>query len=342
MAGRLRLVLGVVAMALLASCSKGDDSGEDRAALGSEPDAECEALEQGAVDQTLMAEGTDRAYRVSLPDRAAGADASPLILNLHGFGGTIEDHDSITDLPEIAGAEGYVVVTPQAENIDIPDDGAGVAGATQFDEIAFWNFFGSTGIDFPVDVPIVVDSDDLGTDDVGFLTAVLDDVAVDYCTDPDRVFIAGMSNGAGMAVTLACEAGDRIAGIAAVSGVNLKQSCPGDVPVPVLAIHGTEDAVVHHEGNWLYGFQFENPSVAERMEAWATHNGCTGAIDQDAEGVVVTTWTDCDAETELWMLADWEHFWPDIDDPDRTPPGNVHATDEILDFFDRMTISASG
>ena len=43
--------------------------------------------------------------------------------------------------------------------------------------MAFWNFFGSTGIDFPVDAPIQVDSDDLGTDDVGFLTAVLDEVA---------------------------------------------------------------------------------------------------------------------------------------------------------------------
>ena len=98
-------------------------------------------------------------------------------------------------------------------------------------------------------------------DDVGFVRAMIDTITQQVCVDPKRIFATGFSNGGMLAHRLACELSDKIAAIAAVSGgigdVDLRQDAGGDaVPVqpgrqvPVLHIHGTQDACYPFDGGW--------------------------------------------------------------------------------------------
>ncbi|MCZ7524904.1 MAG: hypothetical protein M5U14_00035 [Acidimicrobiia bacterium] len=203
----------------------------------------------GRERRTTVHDGIEREYTLSIPASYDGATPAPLLLNLHGFGGTADAQDERTGLPEAGGARGYVVVTPQGLPISIPSGIPGAGDAARFEGIPFWNFFGSGEVDFGGAVlPGGVDPSELGADDVGFLSGLLDELEEELCVDPDRFYSTGMSNGAGMTTTLGCELGERLAAIAPVSGVNLTGRCPGDAPVSVLAVHGDADPAVVYEG----------------------------------------------------------------------------------------------
>ncbi len=257
------------------------------------------------------------------------------MFNLHGFGGDIGSQDTSTDLPSLAGERGYIVVTPQGAPLDVPDDAPAAARSAGFEGLAFWNFFGSDPGEVTVNgatIPLA----DLGADDVAFIDTLLDTVSDEYCVDADRVFSTGMSNGAGMSTTLGCELGDRFAAIAPVSGVNLSGDCPGDDPVSVLAVHGDADPIAGYTGSSLMGFDLGNPSVPDRMAAWASFDGCDAEPTVDEldprPGRHPLVRVRRRHDVELWTLAGWGHEWPRAGAP--TQPGVIDATEVVLDFLD--------
>jgi polyhydroxybutyrate depolymerase len=326
---------------VVAGCSGGGDAREDDAsvpAAAEGPVGACEparSTDPGPAPRTITVGGLEREYVVHLPPGYDATEPAPLVFNLHGFGGDIEGQDSSTDLPALAGERGYIVVTPQGAPLELPDNAPATARNAGLEGLAFWNFFGSD----PGEVTVngaTIRLADLGTDDVAFIDSLLDAVSHDYCVDARRVFATGMSNGAGMSTTLGCELGDRIAAIAPVSGVNLSGACRGDDPVSVLAIHGDADPIAGYAGGSLRGFDLGNPSVPDRMAAWASFDRCDpqSATDDSTRSLTVTRWSGCEAGTavELWTLAGWGHEWPRAGSP--TQAGVIDATDVILDFFD--------
>jgi len=325
----LTIPLGLVAC-------RGDDDGEAGATAA--PLCDPGGTSTSVPDpqpRTITVGGLEREFVVHLPPGYDGTEPAPLVLNLHGFGGDIEGQDTSTDLPDAAGDRDYIVVTPQGAALDVPDGGPAAQAGAAFEGLTFWNFFGSDPGNVTVSgAPISLT--DIGADDVAFVDALLDTVAEEYCVDADRVFSTGMSNGAGMSTTLGCELGDRLAAIAPVAGVNLSGGCPGDDPVSVLAIHGDADAIAGYAGTSLMGFDLGNPSVPDRMAAWASFDGCDAepTVDDSTAGLVVTRWVGCDdgTDVELWTLAGWGHEWPRAESP--TQPGVVDATEAVLDFFD--------
>jgi polyhydroxybutyrate depolymerase len=335
--------LGLLALglALVAGCRGGGDAPADDAAAPAATEAvatECEpsrGAEATPKPRTIAAGGLQREYVVHVPPDYDGSEPAPLVFNLHGFGGDISSQDARTDLPELAGERGYIVVTPQGAPLHVPDDTPEAARAGGFDGLAFWNFFGSDPGEVTLNgetIPLA----DLGADDVAFIDALLDSVSAEFCVDPDRVFTTGLSNGAGMSTTLGCELGDRFAAIAPVAGVNLSGTCPGDDPVSVLAIHGDADPIAGYTGSSLMGFDLGNPSVSDRMAEWASFDGCGSkpAVDESTPGLAVTRWSGCEEGTvvELWTLAGWGHEWPRAQAASQ--PGVIDATTVILDFFD--------
>lgn len=340
-----RAFLAVLASAIVLGTTACSDGAEDVAGESQDPASGCgRALPDApaAEPRTLEHAGLEREYVVHLPDGYDPDVPTPMTFNLHGFGGDITSHDASTNLPAEAGTRGYVVVTPQGAPLSVPDDAPQADEAAQFEGIAFWNFFGSEGVDFGSTPPPGlegVDPEDLGTDDVGFLDALLDTMLAEYCLDSDRIYATGMSNGAGMSTTLACELDDRLRAIAPVAGVNLSGACAGDTPVSVLAIHGDADPSAAYEGNSLFGFELGNPSVPDRMTAWAEHDGCDAepTLDEETPGLVITRWSGCERETvvELWTLTGGEHIWPR--GPVGDDPGPIDATQVVLDFFDEVS-----
>jgi polyhydroxybutyrate depolymerase len=320
---------------LSGSCSDGSDPPAD---FAGDAAPACAVSESATGLQTLEVDGQEREYVVHLPEGYDGSEPAPLVLNLHGFGGTIEGQDESTDLPAQGNQRGYVVVTPQGLPISIPSEAPGGEQAQDFEGMAFWNFFGSSGVEFGGDATVPgLEAGEIGVDDVAFFSQLLDELEAELCIDPDRIYSTGMSNGAGMTTTLGCELGDRLDAIAPVSGVNLTGACPGDTPVPVRAIHGDADDVAAYDGNSLMGFELGNPSVPERMVAWAEHNGCRPDPEAAEDGsVTVLTWDDCadGASVQLFTIHGWGHQWPRAASP--SEPGALDATPVVLDFFDEQ------
>jgi polyhydroxybutyrate depolymerase len=182
-------------------------------------------------------------------------------------------------------------------------------------------------------------------DDVGFLVALIDRVQRDHATDPDRVFVTGISNGGMMAYRLACEASDRVAAIAPVAATLVFDGCAPAHPVSLLHIHGLADGNVPFDGGRpTKSFQAVPPTyppVRAGLARFVEAGGCdetsrrTSGVDAR---VTVERWNACanGAAVELVTIADGGHSWPGgrrilrALDP---PSDALRATHVIWEFF---------
>jgi polyhydroxybutyrate depolymerase len=208
----------------------------------------------------LFLQGTDfadRTYELYVPENYVEGQAAPLLLVLHGAGGTGARSQSWLGLDELAEESGFIVVYPD-----------GLANN--------WDF--GTGLPTRSGTPFRVD-------DVEFLVWLVDEIGSDYTIDRERVFAAGMSNGALMTYRLACEAPETFAAIAAVAApvyVPAVRGCE-DTPVSVLYIHGTEDRILSWDRVLLRNGQVFGFSAFDSFAFWLQHNGCDQADIQAEE-----------------------------------------------------------
>lgn len=167
-------------------------------------------------------------------------------------------------------------------------------------------------------------------DDVGYLDALVDDISKRPDVDPDRIYMAGFSNGGMMTYRYAC-VDDRIRAMASVSGTKVTDCAPA-APLPILHVHGTGDTTVPYRGGAgpvaaFFGSSFA--PVPTSLERIAAANGCTGGPASRPAGdrVTVDDWGGCPAgaPVELVTISGWEHNWP--------LNGPYDATSGILDFF---------
>ena len=170
------------------------------------------------VAMQLETAGGPRTYLLDAPTGVAPAAGRPLLILMHGGGGTANSLDKQTGgLPALATAAGYVVARPQGLNRQ-------------------WN----DGREVNRDV-----------DDVAFIRAMVDDIASRQPIDRGRLYAAGISNGGFMSGRLACEADLGIAAIAQVAatlGIDTDAACDPGHPVSVLAILGDADPIVPYAG----------------------------------------------------------------------------------------------
>lgn len=245
------------------------------------------------VVRTMTHGGRERSFRVRLPAGYTGAPV-PLVFVLHGGGGwgeQIETNQAAFN--PIGEREGFALVYPDG----IPRDAAASGPLA----LRTWNAGGCclTAVEENVD-------------DVGFLTAALDEVEAGACIDTDRVYFTGMSNGAMMSYRMACERADRIAAIAPVAG-SLVVACSPSRPVAVMHVHGTDDARVLYDGGTGCGSSMvQSESVATVVARWAAWNGCTGSPSttfSEGNGTCVSS-GECTAGTVLCTVDGGSHSWP--------------------------------
>lgn len=117
--------------------------------------------------------------------------------------------------------------------------------------------------------------------DVDFTFDILQAAGERAKLDLNRIFVGGFSAGGSMAWLLACEAGDRLAGLVSVAGALRRPnptSCEGLAGLPVMQIHGFGDGQVPFEGrgirNWHQG------SVWEILDRAREANGCRSNPDE--------------------------------------------------------------
>jgi polyhydroxybutyrate depolymerase len=161
------------------------------------------------IAATLTHDGLERTYRLHIPATYNEAQPPPLVLALHGGGGTGENMVRLTgDLNALADAEGFLVAYPDGMDKHW-NDGRPLSSRRAYTE---------------------------NIDDVGFLKALVDRIAQDYAVDPGRIYAMGISNGGMMSYRLACEAPGTFSAIAAVvssMSVELFASCAPAQPISV-------------------------------------------------------------------------------------------------------------
>src|SRR5690348_1232183 len=110
-AGLLATVVGGIGAAPSHGVSKGSSS---------QSCSRRRVAEAGTTARTLQLDGLERPYLLTIPPRYDGRRAAPLVLNLHGFGGTGEAQNALTDMPTLAAERGYVVVSPDGGPLKVP------------------------------------------------------------------------------------------------------------------------------------------------------------------------------------------------------------------------------
>src|SRR5262245_53968754 len=68
----------------------------------------------GVTDLKLRSDGRERTYRLFVPQSYDASKALPLVLDLHGSGGTAEGQAANSRFEALAASEGFVVASLQA------------------------------------------------------------------------------------------------------------------------------------------------------------------------------------------------------------------------------------
>jgi polyhydroxybutyrate depolymerase len=263
------------------------------------------ALAPGDHEFSLTVNALKRSYLVHVPPQAAAGRALPVVLNFHGGGGHAGNQKMYSRMDGTAAREGFIVVYP---------NGTGGIGG----RLLTWNAGTCCGWAAANQM-----------DDVGFVVALLTDLAKRTPLDSARVYATGLSNGSMMAYRVAAEAPELIAAVAGVAGAMTLPGFAPRLPVPVMHIHSIDDPHALYGGGLGPAFPMTNTRVLHQpvdamLGKWLAHNGCpaqprvTGPVT-GKPGAADSTHTatrylyaPCRAGTEVihWKLTGAGHVWP--------------------------------
>jgi polyhydroxybutyrate depolymerase len=301
------------------------------AACRSFPDAPPEdaPLRAGDYGLTITHGGRERFYLLHLPPAVERGEPLPLVLDFHGGGGNARNQQEYSKLDALADREGFMVAYPEGTG---PMD----------HRLLTWNAGSCCGA-----------AHKQQTDDVGFVRAVVDDLAARAPLDRRRVYATGLSNGGMMSYRLAAEAPDLVAAVAPIAGM-AAMDAPPRLDVPILHVHSQDDPRALYEGGLgppfpLTDVRVTHRPVEETLAQWASANGCAPdapSVERrvegqgaDAEhGAERLAWAGCRAPVVLWRLEGFGHVWPGGQRDfmtDTLGPGTsvIDANEELWRFF---------
>ena len=263
------------------------------------------ALTPGNHNLSLHFGDRTRRFIVHMPPQVREGRPLPVVLSFHGGGGTARGTQEYTGTDSIADREGFIVVYPE---------GTGVLPR----RLHTWNAGTCCGY-----------ARDHHVDDVGFVRALLDDLARRTPIDQRRVYATGLSNGGMMSYRLAAELGDRIAAIAPIAGGMVVDSIRSPRPVPIMHIHSVDDPRALYAGGVGPSFPFTNirvvhPVMDSVIARWARFDGCPGTpvVGETIHGrsgspsaghtATPIRYAPCAGGSEivLWKLTGAGHVWP--------------------------------
>jgi polyhydroxybutyrate depolymerase len=279
-------------------------------------------------NSTFRFDGLERSYLIQVP-AASIAEPMPLILALHGGGGTARSMCAMPGgLAESAQRAGYLLVCPDGFDRHW-NDGR---------DIQTWRAHAE------------------GIDDVGFLIALIDHLSLQYPIDRERIFASGISNGGQMSYRLACERSDRIKAIAPVAAsMAITLDCDPTSPVSILVINGTDDPLVPYEGGEILALRRGLGTVrptSEVIQFWAGYNGCEAESErslepdrnlEDGTRIWRVEYGNCssDMRVVLYQVEGGGHAWPGANQ--YLPQSligrlsqDIQASEIIIDFFESV------
>ena len=252
------------------------------------------AAEARFSDEVFAGPGGTRAYKIfvpgGLPRRA------PLLVMLHGCTQDPADFAVGTRINELADSAGVIVAYPEQPASANPQK--------------CWNWY-------------LPEHQSGGTGEPAQIAALTRDVISRLPVDPSRVYVAGISAGGAMALILAATQPELYAAAAVHSAVPvgsansvaealavMRGQSPRPLPpvqkaVPLLAIHGSADAVVAPANLQRIGAQWAtaaglDPATAQETREEAGGRPISRAILRNSQGRVVQ---------ERWTVEGLGHAW---------------------------------
>lgn len=279
----------------------------------------------GSHDRSYVTsfDGRTRTYRLHLPTGFDPEDGvvRPLVMILHGAVGQPSTIESSSDYSLKSDAENFIAVYPA---------GLGsVQGGT-------WNASQSCcGY-----------SNKNGIDDVAFLRGLVGRLQAHYAIDTERVFAAGMSNGAVMTWRLACDASDIFAAFAPNAGDSTTlhpdlSACELARPISIVNLHGDADDSMPYDGGTGSGLERyvrepvedPNPDLYDGQTdigQWTGLLGCSFtpvAVETTADYVKKTFCDTSDVQIVNYKVLGGTHSWF------RTEDDGISTTDVTWAFF---------
>jgi len=263
-----------------------------------------DTLAESTDVHSIVVGGRERRFAIDGP---TSPGPHPTIFILHGANGTVRE---LHDLPVLARGAGVVTVIPQ-----------GIGGR--------WNFF-PPGHESDVDRAFF---DRLGglPDDEAFLRNLVADLVARRITDPQRMFIAGLSLGGVMALRMACADAKLFSGMAfLIAGMeeSTGATCRPAKPFPVLMVRGTADRTIPDAG----GLTVRGDRVwpTDRLVGFFRQlNGCTAPAEsstvvQSGQRIEINSSTGCPSgSVVLYRVIGGGH----------EVPASLNVNSLILDFF---------
>jgi len=248
---------------------------------------------------SLQHDGRERRYHVYRP--ASLTRKPPLLLVFHG---SMSDGLSMRDMgarqfDRLADEQGFLLVYP---------DG--------FER--HWNDCRATAS---------YTANTVNIDDVGFVRRLVDVLAANAGIDRQRVYATGLSNGGHMALRLALEAPDLVAGVAPMASnlpvANTLDCKPSGEPVNVALVAGTHDPVNPYAGGLVKILWDDSRGVVESAQQTAEYfarlAGYTGAPMpgrlpdselSDDSTISVQQWRGQEKQVALYTLEGGGHIFP--------------------------------
>lgn len=278
---------------------------------------------------TIKADDKSRTYTVYVPSNYNDKKPVPVVVMLHGAGGTGAGIIQETGWDKKAEQEGFLAVFPNAMRINQEADSSFLTNPQM------WND-GSNR-----DQGLLSHADD-----VKFISLMLDRLEQTYAIDSKAIFITGFSSGASMVFRIANELSNRITAIAPVSGHYWPLASPPQnlTMIPTILIIGTADPLNPFDGGIIslpWG-SFEQPPFMCTIEDWAKRNGYPKLKRSDRPGVtILRAVTDNIDYFRVYIVEGLGHMWPGGEAlfPENfigKDPGTLQATEEIWQYFSEI------
>ncbi len=280
------------------------------------------SIAQTDISYTITSGGIARTYKVYVPAIYNSLNPTPLVFNFHGYTSNNTQQEFYGDFRPIADTANFIIVHPQ---------GLSTSGNTG------WANFGTVAS---------------ASVDVNFTLDMITTISAQYNINQNRIYSTGLSNGGFMSYDLACLLSNKIAAIASVSGGMISThivNCNPLHPMPIMQIHGTNDATVSYTG---VGGIVSCLHVDTLIKRWVVKNNCN-PTPQFTAFPNISTSDNCTAEhyvytggtngssVELLKVINGGHSWPGSPYPLSGINTNqdFKASNEIWRFFRKNNLS---
>ncbi len=291
-------------------------------------------LAPGETKQTLKVGGWTRDYLIHVPEKTGDHVRLPLVVFLHGAGGSALQSARTLGWEEQADREHFLVAFPNG----LPADPLRPPSFKSNPRI--WEDGSFRGRMRKVQLK-----------DTEFLKAVFDDIQKHYWVDESRIYVVGFSNGGGMTFRIGADASERIAAIASVSSLSWM---PAPIPkhsLPLLYLLGTRDPLTPLNGGTVkspWGGYETKPPVLDTVEKWLRWNGCGPTPDEMKEDAVMRTARYLPrqrggAEVRFSLVRGMGHHYPGATTTLSTvlagkPSDKINGTRLIWEFLKRFSL----